>query len=76
MKKLLIVVILEKIMAKMLEKETLSKSVRYIQSSDKAHVLSKLLRYLKIFLIVFLLASIIIACAAVYGIYLLFTRFA
>ena len=75
MKKLLIVVILEKIMQMILDKDSLSKSVEYIKHTDRSHILNKILRYLKYAIIIFVLSIIIISSAIIFGLYFLFTHF-
>ena len=75
MQKVLIIVILEKIMQVILEKDSLSKSIEYIQHNDRSAMLKNILKYLKYTIIIVTLSMLILFTAFTYAIYYLFTHF-
>ena len=58
-----------------LEKDSLSKSIEYIQHNDRSAMLKNILKYLKYTIIIVTLSMLILFTAFTYAIYYLFTHF-
>lgn len=75
MQKLIGAIILDKILERVLDRDTLMKTADYIKSNDKSHILSRIFKYVKYFAILFFLSAIILITAVIYLLYYIFTHF-
>ncbi len=75
MQKLIGAIILDKILERVLDRDTLMKTADYIKSNDKSQILSRIFRYVKYFAILFFLSAIILITAVIYLLYYIFTHF-